>query len=255
MKFIKPILLTCLLITFIAAAESSLTINFTTGSYYGRFAPRHCIAVWVTDENGNYVKTLQLNGRVPRYRNMLASWIKASDWDSTDAVTSASINSHRAHTTTWDLTDVQGTRVSNGTYKVWIEQTEDNSSFPGYVPLAELDLEIGDQSTELSFDDLTFKNRKAIYNISTSLYIDGSPVTKIIDTRAAVQKLQLSGNKLSLREGVSGEYQVQILNARGQEVLSGKTTAGVFTLGNLAKGVYYARFIQGAKTVSESFQY
>lgn len=255
MNILKSMVALCLFVSFLAAAESSLTLKFTTGSYYGRYAPRHCIAVWITDENGNFIKTLQLNGRIPRYRTMLAHWKQASEWDSTDAVTSASINAHRAHTTTWDLTDVQGNRIPNGAYKVWIEQTEDNSSFPGYVPLAELDIEIGDQSSELTFDDVQFKNRKSIYDISLSLYIDGSPVTQVINNRKAIHKVHLSGNKLSLRNVPTGEFAVQILNAHGQEVQSGKTRQGVFTLENLAKGIYYARFVQGATTISESFQY
>lgn len=255
MKIVTIIVSLLLLVTFISAAENSLTINFTTGSYGGWYAPRHCLAVWITDESGNYIKSVQINGRVPRYRNMLASWIEASDWDSTDAVTSASINAHRSHTSTWDLTDVDGNKIPKGAYKVWIEQTEDNSSFPGFVPLAELDVQIGDQSAALSFDDVIFESKKSIYDISMSLLIDGSPITKIVNNKKVVQKLQLSGNTLSLRNKQSGEYAVQILNARGQEVATGKTEQGIFTLGTLAKGVYYARFTQGTKTVSESFQY
>lgn len=239
LKTTKTVFLVFITLVSLWAKESSLTINFKTASYNGRFAPDHCIAVWVTDESGKFIKTLQINGRYPKYRNMLSSWLKASDYDSTDATTSASLFQHRAHQIQWDLTDRKGAKVPKGSYKVWIEQTEDNSIFPGMVPLAELDIEIGDQSSELTFDPVVHKSKNAISNISLSLFINGaSTITKnLADTQSV----------FSVKEGLLSftntqkEVAISILNSRGQILLSGTARQGKFSVASLPKGFFVAQ--------------
>lgn len=254
MKNLKAFSLLLLYVSFLLGAESSLTFNFTTGSYYGRYAPRHCIAVWVTDENGDYVKSLQLNGRVPYYRIMLAHWVKASDWDSTDAVTSASIRNHTSHTVTWDLTDINGQRVPNGSYKLWVEQTEDNSMQPGSVPLAELDLEISDQSYAETFEDVVFKSRKSIYDMDMELYIDGSPIIYKEKQVSKATSFIVQKNSIQLK-GFSGkEFSAQILNARGQELFKGTSKNGAFPIELLPQGVYYIKATINSESIIQSFR-
>lgn len=253
MKIVRFLSLLFILLSLSQAADNSLSLQFTTASYYGRYAPRHCIAVWVTTESGDFVKTLQVNGRVPYYRIMLAQWVIDSDWDSTDAVTSASINQHRSHTVAWDLTDVQGNQVEKGAYKLWIEVTEDNSQVPGRVPLAELDFEISDKSFDLDFDNVSHNNRVSIKDIKVALAMSGSPIKEQLTASQKVQHLTISNNTISLKDVSIGEYAVTIRNARGQLLLDGKTQNGAFSIESLPKGVYIATMENGSKSYSESF--
>lgn len=252
MKTTKTVLMVFTMIVSLWAKESSLTVNFNTASYNGQFSPAHCIAVWVTNESGEFIKTLQINGRYPNYRSRLASWLEVSNFDSTDAITSASLFQHTSHQLTWDLTDKSGTKVPNGSYKVWIEQTEDNSMFPGMVPLAELNIEIGDQSSELAFDDVVHKSQKAISNISLSLFINGS--STITEQVVATDNFFSVKNGLISFNNSQEQYAVSILNSRGQVLLTGNAISGNFSVASLPKGFYMAQITGKNTTKTISFQ-
>lgn len=258
MKKCKYHLITMLMVTFFVpsilyAAGNSLTVEFTTASYNGRFSPRHCLAVWVTDENGDFVKTLQINGRYPEYRNMLAQWIMDSDWDSTDAVTSASLRQHKSHSIVWDLTDLSGEQISDGAYTVWVELTEDNSKFPGIVPLAELNFTMGKSFTQ-EYTDVVHKGHTSISNISMNLAVEGSPVLHNTTLKSSENAIELCNNNLKVAEGPMGEeWRVSVMNAKGQVVSSGDTEKSVFSVENLPSGVYFVQMVQGQKSCFRSF--
>lgn len=105
----------------------SLAVSLTTSSYKGDYAPKHVVAVWITNNSGTFVKTLLLNAAARKQH--LTNWMSAtSTGNTTDAVTSATLSSHGVRTCTWNGTDVSGNVVADGTYKLCMEFTESNGT-------------------------------------------------------------------------------------------------------------------------------
>ena len=108
--------------TTMAPADPALTVQFKTVTFSGHYAPRNVGAVWVEDSNNKFVKTLEL--WAAKRSKYLVKWKAASSGNTVDAITSATKNSHVAHTDHWDGTDVGGNVVPDGAYHVYIEFTE-----------------------------------------------------------------------------------------------------------------------------------
>lgn len=117
----------------------SATISFKTSSYDGTYAPAICLAVWVTDTAGNYVRTLNYQGN--RYAKYLIynalDLSKDSTTVKTDGVSGESLLYHNmayAYPYTkisrmplvWDCKNQKGDTVPNGKYYINIEFTEVN---------------------------------------------------------------------------------------------------------------------------------
>lgn len=109
-----------------AAGDTAMIFTVTTQSYGGTFAPKHCLAIWVTDNNDAFKKTLKLAAST--YKVHLVKWNQMSAGNTTDAITGASMTSHTTHTVVWNGKDKNGVLQPNGTYKVYIEFTESNSA-------------------------------------------------------------------------------------------------------------------------------
>lgn len=112
-----------------------LTITASTATYSGEYAPDNCVVIYITDANDQFVRTVGLWSEV--YMEYLTGWAAAAgyhwswalDPHGIDGWTAASRVSHSDELTVhWDMTDTSGTAVPDGTYKVWIEITEDNAS-------------------------------------------------------------------------------------------------------------------------------
>ena len=110
-------------------AKDCLGVEFTTVSYGGRYGPRNVGAVWITNEAGKFVKTLEEWG-LRRYSNLYA-WRKSSGGNTVDAVTGATRSTASAHSSTWNCTDLGGGHVPTGTYFVNAEFVENNVSSSG----------------------------------------------------------------------------------------------------------------------------
>lgn len=79
-------------------------------------------AIWIEDAKGKFIKTLYVSGFAGHAREKqvtLAAWGEAAQFE-TDGTTSASIDWGK-HTYVWDLTDHNGKKVKDGTYKVKLE--------------------------------------------------------------------------------------------------------------------------------------
>ncbi len=117
--------------TIIAGSSGSLSVSVTTQTYNGHYAPANCVAIWVEDNSGNFVKTLLVYAE--RYRTHLNTWQSSTSeagsvYNSTDAITGASPKNHGTRTCSWNGTDFEGNEMADGTYKVWMEMTEDNAT-------------------------------------------------------------------------------------------------------------------------------
>ncbi len=105
-----------------------LTVDFTTVTFKGQYAPKNVGAVWITNDQDVFVKTLE-RWAVKRSK-YLVKWKAASNANVVDAVTGATRSQHGPHSLSWDGTDVNGNLVPDGTYRVYIEFTEKNGAGP-----------------------------------------------------------------------------------------------------------------------------
>lgn len=117
----------------VASAVSELQLSVRTISGGGRFRPRNAGAIWIEDDEGAWVKTLERWGE--RRAKWLTVFNEASGGDVTDAITSATLPMHRVHDVTWDLTDRNGCAAPDGAYVLRMELTDwsgtgENASLP-----------------------------------------------------------------------------------------------------------------------------
>lgn len=107
-------------------AEGNLAFSVRTATYNGAHAPRNAGAIWVTNSQNQFVKTIKK--WASNYQYTLVRWIASSQQNTTGAITSASLNSHQLHNVSWNGKNYQGTEMPDGDYKINIEFTEHNAS-------------------------------------------------------------------------------------------------------------------------------
>ncbi len=87
------------------------------------------IAVWLEDSAGKLVRTISLwhlqNGQ-DRWLSELHRWYAASGGVDT---TSSATRSAGSYNLTWDLADLDGKRVANGTYTLCVEATREHGPY------------------------------------------------------------------------------------------------------------------------------
>ena len=102
-----------------------VSASFTTRPLAGRYTPKHVLAVWVTDSDGRFVKTLQVMGG--RQKKRLQHWLDSSKGNVADAITGATLAKHQKVVVAWDGTDAAGKRMPEGKYRINVEYTESNT--------------------------------------------------------------------------------------------------------------------------------
>jgi hypothetical protein len=119
------------------ATQTTLTLTFdvTTVSQGGRYAPRNVGAIWIETQSNAFVKTLEVWARTRgRY---LTRFNSEASGNRVDAVTSATLRQYAMHHATWDLTDVNGSVMPAGDYKILIEVTDhDGTGKSAEVPFS-----------------------------------------------------------------------------------------------------------------------
>jgi hypothetical protein len=126
-KLLAGIMILCPAVV-LAQTDGQVTFRVTTQTANGNYAPSHVLAIWVTDAQTNFVKTLkrQAASRI-RY---LTKWGPISRSNVVDGITGATLNSHQTHTLTWNLRNTSRALVPDGTYRFYVEFTENNASGP-----------------------------------------------------------------------------------------------------------------------------
>lgn len=114
-----------------AQTSGELTVSATTSSAGGGYSPKNIVAVWIADESGNFVKTLLAYANAQKTH--LNTWQAATsdagtEFNVVDAITGATQSAHATRECTWDATDYEGNPVADGTYYVWMELTDKNST-------------------------------------------------------------------------------------------------------------------------------
>ncbi len=112
-------------------AQTLGSLNFTvTTTSTGNYSPKHVLAIWIEKADGTFVKTnlKKANARV----QWLNQWVAKSGSNVVDAVTGSTINTHQTESITWNATDVNGSVVADGDYKLWVQMAWANSNGPTF---------------------------------------------------------------------------------------------------------------------------
>jgi hypothetical protein len=119
-----------LLTPSLVSAQTPATVTFTvTTSPSGQeYDPRHVLAIWVTDTSNRFVKTVKKMAEARE--QYLYTWRAASGGNEVDAITGATLSTHRTHTVTWDCTDASGATVPDGDYRIRVEFTAEHAQGP-----------------------------------------------------------------------------------------------------------------------------
>lgn len=129
--------------------SGEMNIKFTTVNPKGKYSPRNVGAVWIENESGDFVRTIKVWAK--KREQHLVQWQKASGGDRSDAVSGATIKSHKTHSVSWDLKDLKGKPVEPGNYVLRFEITDRNSSSKSIDdgPDLSVPFEIGAEGSEV----------------------------------------------------------------------------------------------------------
>ncbi len=116
-----------------ATTDGSVTFTVTLYNAGGNYQPRHVDAVWVTDDAGNFIKTLRREGS-----NWSGEGTRHLDqWQATrngsqviDGYTGATTRNYDPFTVQWNCRDANNTVVPDGVYKFFVETTDRNGQGP-----------------------------------------------------------------------------------------------------------------------------
>jgi hypothetical protein len=112
----------------------TLVFQVTTVTFNGSYAPRNVGAIWISDANARFVKSLNVWAQ-KRIRH-LTQWESVAMGNTVDAVTSATAGSHGTRTGKWNCTGLDHQPVPDGKYSINVEFTERNSTGRLMAPLS-----------------------------------------------------------------------------------------------------------------------
>jgi hypothetical protein len=131
-----------------AAASHPVTLEFSTVPTGGKYSPRHVLAVWVTDANTNFVKTLCRYG--VKRQKYLAAWRQAHGGQTAvDGTTGATRKTHTPIVVTWDGCNADGQPLPDGRYYFFVEFADSHQE----APLAVLPIHKGPTALALALPD------------------------------------------------------------------------------------------------------
>jgi len=130
-KLISVIALLFCLIYVEAQTKGSLNVSVNTSTAGGNYAPRNVLAIWIEDNSGKFVKTLL--AYADKRKTHLNTWEATTTsagtaFNSVDAITGATVNSHSTRKCVWDGTDYNKIIVTDGEYRLRMELTDKNAT-------------------------------------------------------------------------------------------------------------------------------
>lgn len=152
-RVLLPTLIALSAVTALGNTAGSVEFTATTKPAKGKYAPRHVLAVWVTNSEGQFVRTLELYGR--KRTKYLKTWAEQSKNNQVDAVTGATLKTHRVLTVAWDCRDTNGKPVPDGEYQIHMEFTDQNGQGP-VTPPGHIKFTKGPQKASSTPGDLPF---------------------------------------------------------------------------------------------------
>ena len=159
MKALFSIILLCVSVsTFGQKTPGTVSFTITTIDNERKYSPDHVLAIWVENETGQYMKTLQVQGT--RRKNHLDTWNAQSGGNVVDAVTGPTLRDHTSHTVIWNCKDTTGSVVKDGQYQIVTEYTDENRQ----GPIQKVPFTKGDKAVKLNFANQPwFSDMKLVY--------------------------------------------------------------------------------------------
>ena len=222
-------------------APGSMVFTVTTLPNDGNFSPKHVLAIWIEDVEGNFIKTLELDA--DKRIQYLYTWNASSSGNVIDAETGATLSSHQTHEATWDGTGTDGELVPDGDYKVIIEYTSAHEQ----GPLASFTFNKDGELVSLEPSDETYFQDISIVYVP----LDNTGIAKeTIDGKSFKIYPNPFTENLNIQFTAEKEHEVKIsiYNLKMQElykVYEGRTISGTNRFvwqdeaGNLPSGSYY----------------
>jgi hypothetical protein len=137
MKYILPgirgtfvLLLFCSIhIQLFSQTNGTFSFSVTTTAPSGSYGTENLLAIWIENSQSAFIKTKvkYLSGELDH----MATWVSKSGQNVVDATTGPTRAGHGTVTFLWNGTDVNGTLMPDGSYKVWLEMAWDRSLTTG----------------------------------------------------------------------------------------------------------------------------
>lgn len=230
--------------TTLTSTPGTLHVTTLTSAAGGNYAPRNIVAVWVEDSNGVFVKTLLAYANT--YKQYLTHWKVKSNYNTTDAISGATVNSHATRTCNWNGKNTSGVVVPDGKYRICFELTDKNAT--GNYSYFEI---IKDAQTHT----LTPANVPSFSNISITWTPDNSPNSVDETEKNISSKLYPNPNngqfQLELNQ-IPENAQIEFYNNLGQLILTQSIAENheAFEISGY-KGLVFYTITSNQKTISQ----
>lgn len=244
-KLISLLVLSMFFTPLSAQTSGTLTVSATTSSTSSpKYAPKNIVSMWIEDSSGNFIKTLiALAGERRQYlKNWLLTTTRAkSQYNTVDAFTGATQNSHAARTCTWNGKNFSSVLVADGTYKLRMEVTDNDGVVQN---LATFTFTKG-----TSIQTLNPSTTNGFSNIS----IEWKPLNTAVDDVEANSIYQLYPNPVTNKLFVSGDdiKKIDICDLDGK-VLYSSDSQEIY-LNFLHKGIYMVYIQTEHKNIIRKF--
>lgn len=242
----KKVILIAVLIVFAATrisaqTDGTLTVTATTSETGGNYAPKNIVAIWIEDQQGNFVKTLlaYAQNRKTHLNTWEASTTAAgSPFNTADAITGATKSSHATRSCTWNGTDVNGTLVADATYRLRMELTDKNNT--------------GNFST-FTFTKGANPENQAPANVPSfsSISVNWEPVITSVQDNSIEKNYHIYPNPTDGIFTIAGDniLEITINNASGRRIYSGTLTE--VDISNQADGIYLVKINTSKGVISK----
>lgn len=216
-----------------AQTYGELTVSASTSEAGGNYDPRNCVAIWIENDNGEFVKTLMAyaQGRRTHLNIWQASTGAAgTEYNTIDAITGATRNSHAIRTCTWNGLDYNDNLMEDGSYQVWMELTDKNNTgnYSSFTFLKGIDPDSQNPFDVPSFSDISIHwqpsgtgisegDQKDLFTIannpSSGLYMIRGPQFEeyTVSTMSGEMILRSTDKSIDITKERSGMYLLSIM--------------------------------------------
>jgi hypothetical protein len=211
--------------------DGELSVTLTTSDAGGVYRPSHVLAIWVEDADGGFIKTLKAYAStfIIHLNIWKASTVAAdTPFNTTDAITGATVISHETRNCSWDGSDYNGLIVPDGTYKLRMELTDKNATGNYSTFLFE--------KNENNFS-LTPADEPSFSNISISWV----PQTNMIYSDTENSKPQIYPNPSLgiININSNRQYYAELRNMNGQKIIA--ETTSYIDITEHPAGIYFLK--------------
>ena len=217
-----------------AQTAGQMSFTVTTSNAGGNYAPKNIVAVWVTDNSGNFIKTIY--AYTGAWKIHLNTWEAASSFNVTDATTGATYTSHSTRSYTWNGKNTSGSIVPDGTYKLWIELTDKNAT---------------GRFTSISFVKGTSSQSLTPANVPSfsSMSLSWTPDLTAVSVSSKQADYSVFPNPTTGVFEISGDaiQSVEILNITGSSIRRQKEAS--CDISDLPAGVYFVKIKYQGRSV------